>query len=114
MSAAGVRARSSRSRARRTECFSSRPRCSRPPRRRTSSRRYPIGASQRAWKRWRRVSPQRRDDVMLAIDTNLVARYLTGDHPSIEKAKAVIDGEEVFVSTTVMLEAEWVLRSAYG
>lgn len=52
---------------------------------------------------------------MLAIDTNLVVRYLTGDHPQQSaKAKAVIDGEEVFVSTTVMLETEWVLRSAYG
>jgi predicted nucleic-acid-binding protein len=51
---------------------------------------------------------------MLAIDTNLVVRYLTGDHPrQSAKARAVIDGEEVFVSTTVMLEAEWVLRSAY-
>lgn len=52
---------------------------------------------------------------MLAIDTNLVVRYLTGDHPQQSaKAKAVIDGEEVYVSTTVMLETEWVLRSAYG
>jgi predicted nucleic-acid-binding protein len=51
---------------------------------------------------------------MLAIDTNLVVRYLTGDHPrQSAKARAVIDGEEVFVSTTVLLEAEWVLRSAY-
>ena len=52
---------------------------------------------------------------MLAIDTNLVVRYLTGDHPQQSaKAKAVINGEQVFVSTTVMLETEWVLRSAYG
>ena len=52
---------------------------------------------------------------MLAIDTNLVVRYLTGDHPQQSaKAKAVINREEVFVSTTVMLETEWVLRSAYG
>jgi predicted nucleic-acid-binding protein len=51
---------------------------------------------------------------MLAIDTNLVVRYLTGDHPrQSAKARAVIDGEEVFLSTTVMLETEWVLRSAY-
>lgn len=52
---------------------------------------------------------------MLAIDTDLVVRYLTGDHPQQSaKAKAVINREEVFVSTTVMLETEWVLRSAYG
>jgi predicted nucleic-acid-binding protein len=52
---------------------------------------------------------------MLAIESNLVVRYLTGDHPQQPaKAKAVINGKQVFVSTTVMLETEWVLRSAYG
>ncbi len=52
---------------------------------------------------------------MLAIDTNLVVRYVTGDHPGQSaKAKALIDGHDVFVSTTVLLESEWVLRSAYG
>jgi predicted nucleic-acid-binding protein len=51
---------------------------------------------------------------MLAIDTNLIVRYLTGDHPQQSpKAKALIDSEDVFVSTTVLLETEWVLRSAY-
>ncbi|AVT76311.1 hypothetical protein RPPS3_22480 [Rhodopseudomonas palustris] len=52
---------------------------------------------------------------MRAIDTNLIVRYLTGDHPmQSARARATIDGEEVFVPTTVMLETEWVLRSAYG
>jgi predicted nucleic-acid-binding protein len=52
---------------------------------------------------------------MLAVDTNVVVRYLTGDHPQQSaKARAVINGEDIFVSTTVMLETEWVLRSAYG
>ena len=32
-------------------------------------------------KRWTRVSPPRRGVDMLAIDTNLIVRYLTGDHP---------------------------------
>jgi predicted nucleic acid-binding protein len=51
---------------------------------------------------------------MLAIDTNLIVRYLTGDHPrQSAKARAVIDGNDVFVSTTVVLETEWVLRSVY-
>jgi predicted nucleic acid-binding protein len=51
---------------------------------------------------------------MLAIDTNLIVRYLTGDHPKQSaKAKALIDGNDVFVCTTVLLEAEWVLRSVY-
>jgi predicted nucleic-acid-binding protein len=52
---------------------------------------------------------------MLAIDTNLVVRYLTGDDPDQSaKAKAVIESESVFVCTTVLLETEWVLRSVYG
>jgi predicted nucleic-acid-binding protein len=52
---------------------------------------------------------------MLAIDTNLIVRYLTGDHPKqAAQARTLIDGEDVFVGSTVLLEAEWVLRSAYG
>lgn len=52
---------------------------------------------------------------MLAVDTNLIVRYLTGDHSKQSaKARAVIDGEDVFVSTTVVLETEWVLRSVYS
>jgi predicted nucleic acid-binding protein len=52
---------------------------------------------------------------MLAIDTNLVVRYLTGDHPDqARRARAVIDGAAVFVPVTVVLEVDWVLRSAYG
>ena len=51
---------------------------------------------------------------MLAIDTNLIVRYLTGDDPDqASRARAVIDGGEVFVPLTVVLEVEWVLRSAY-
>ena len=51
---------------------------------------------------------------MLAIDTNLIVRYLTGDHPGQSaQAKALIDSEDVFVCTTVLLETEWVLRSVY-
>ncbi len=51
---------------------------------------------------------------MLAIDTNLVVRYLTGDHPrQSPRARELIDGEQVFVAIAVALEAEWVLRSAY-
>lgn len=51
---------------------------------------------------------------MLAIDTNVVVRYLTNDHPrQSPKARALIDGQPVFASVTVILETEWVLRSAY-
>lgn len=52
---------------------------------------------------------------MVGIDTNLVIRYLTGDDPEQSpRARAVIDGQDVFVGVTVVLEVEWVLRSAYG
>ena len=52
---------------------------------------------------------------MRALDTNIIVRYLTGDEPGqAARAKAVIDAGDVFVGTTVLLESEWVLRSAYG
>lgn len=52
---------------------------------------------------------------MIAIDTNLVVRYLTGDHPEqSSRAREIIDGRTVFIAITVVLEVEWVLRSAYG
>ena len=52
---------------------------------------------------------------MRAVDTNVVVRYLTGDDPGqAVRARAVLDAGDVFVSTTVLLESEWVLRSVYG
>lgn len=52
---------------------------------------------------------------MLGIDTNLIVRYLVGDHPAQSaKARTLIDNNDVFVCTTVLLETEWVLRSVYG
>ncbi len=52
---------------------------------------------------------------MLAIDTNLIVRYLADDHPAqAAAARGLIDSEAVFVATTVLLETEWVLRSVYG
>ena len=52
---------------------------------------------------------------MRAIDTNVVVRYLTGDEPEqAARARAAVDAGDVFVSTTVLLESEWVLRSVYG
>lgn len=52
---------------------------------------------------------------MIAIDKTLIVRYLTGDHPAQSaRAKALIDVEPVFVSLTVLLETERVLRGVYG
>ena len=51
---------------------------------------------------------------MLAIDTNLVIRFLTRDHEALaQRAFEIVSGNEVFVPVTVILEAEWVLRDAY-
>lgn len=52
---------------------------------------------------------------MLAIDTNLIVRYLTADdRRQAAKARKLIDSQAIFVSLTVLLECEWVLRSVYG
>ena len=52
---------------------------------------------------------------MRAIDTNILVRYLTGDHPEQSaRARAAVDGQDIFVGTTVFLESEWVLRGVYG
>ena len=51
---------------------------------------------------------------MNAIDTNVIARYLTGDDPEqYRRATAVIEGSDVFVPTTVLLEAFWLLNKLY-
>jgi predicted nucleic-acid-binding protein len=52
---------------------------------------------------------------MLAIDTNVLVRLLVADDPAqAERAKALVGREQIFVPVTVLLEAEWVLRSVYG
>ena len=51
---------------------------------------------------------------MLAVDTNVVVRYLTRDDAEqFARASALIGGEDVYASTTVLLETEWVLRRGY-
>lgn len=51
---------------------------------------------------------------MIAVDTNIVVRLLTGDDPSqLEKAREVFTAAEIFIPETVILETEWVLRYAY-
>jgi len=48
------------------------------------------------------------------VDTNVVVRFLTGDDKhQAAKARAVIEAGDVFIATTVLLESEWVLRTAY-
>lgn len=59
-------------------------------------------------------SPRRAADV-LAIDTNVVVRYLVDDdHEQFRKVESLIRGTPVFVANTVVLECEWVMRTGYG
>ena len=51
---------------------------------------------------------------MLAVDTNIVVRYLVGDDPEqSDKARKLFRDTAVWVSTTVLLETAWVLRKSY-
>lgn len=52
---------------------------------------------------------------MLAVDTNVVVRYLAGDDPvQSAKARDLFQDTPVWISTTVLLETAWVLRKARG
>jgi predicted nucleic-acid-binding protein len=51
---------------------------------------------------------------MVAVDTNVVVRLLTDDDlAQTARAKALFVSEEIFISKTVVLESEWVLRKLY-
>ncbi|KRB58665.1 twitching motility protein PilT [Rhizobium sp. Root708] len=52
---------------------------------------------------------------MIAIDTNLIVRYIAGDHPEQSlRAREIIDTESVFVAATVVMEVASVLRTTFG
>ena len=52
---------------------------------------------------------------MKAIDTNVLVRFLTNDDDQQTViARSVIEEDDVFVSTTVVLETNWVLCSTYN
>ncbi len=52
---------------------------------------------------------------MRAIDTNVVIRFLTADNAEQARAaRTIIQAGDIFISTSVLLECEWVLRSGYG
>jgi len=51
---------------------------------------------------------------MIAFDTNLLVRIAVNDDPyQAEIAERLIENNAVFISRTVLLETEWVLRSVY-
>ena len=52
---------------------------------------------------------------MIAVDTNLLVRLLTKDDPNqAKRAAKILESDVIFISKTVALETEWVLRHAYG
>lgn len=52
---------------------------------------------------------------MIALDTNVIVRVVTRDHPEqLAAAVAVMRGDQLWMCKTVLLETEWVLRYSYG
>jgi predicted nucleic-acid-binding protein len=52
---------------------------------------------------------------MLAVDTNIVVRYLVKDDDAQSaRARDAVRSGAIFLPLTVVLECEWVLRSLYG
>ena len=52
---------------------------------------------------------------MIAVDTNVLIRLLTGDDPRQEAAaRSLFARESVWIAKTVLLETAWVLHSLYG
>lgn len=51
---------------------------------------------------------------MIAFDTNLLVRALVVDNPDqVAVVRQLIASDTIFISRTVLLETEWVLRSRY-
>jgi predicted nucleic-acid-binding protein len=51
---------------------------------------------------------------MIAVDTNVLVRLLTGDDPAQTRLAADLFAQEsIFIPKTVLLETEWVLRYRY-
>jgi predicted nucleic acid-binding protein len=70
----------------------------------------PLGAS----KRWTTPSGPNCATAVIAADTNVIVRLLTGGEPrQTARARALFETETVFLAKTVILEVEWVLRRLY-
>jgi predicted nucleic-acid-binding protein len=51
---------------------------------------------------------------VIAADTNVIVRLLTGDDPrQTAQARRLFEVETIFLPKTALLEAEWVLRRLY-
>src|ERR1700687_4790105 len=52
---------------------------------------------------------------MIAVDTNLLVRFLTDDDlKQAAAARSLFAAEPIWIAKTVLLETGWVLRSLYG
>jgi predicted nucleic-acid-binding protein len=55
-----------------------------------------------------------RSVAMLAIDTDIIVRYVVGDGgEQFGRAIDILENNEVSIASTAVLETEWVLRDAY-
>jgi predicted nucleic-acid-binding protein len=50
---------------------------------------------------------------MIAVDTNIVVRFLVADDPHQTKAARDCVAAGIFVAHGVLMESEWVMRTAY-
>jgi predicted nucleic-acid-binding protein len=51
---------------------------------------------------------------MIGVDTNLLVRILTDDDPiQARRAAKILQSGDIYITKTVLLETEWVLRHAY-
>jgi predicted nucleic-acid-binding protein len=51
---------------------------------------------------------------VIAVDTNVLVRFLTRDDAAQSpRAVTLFGSEEIWIAKTVLLETEWVLRSLY-
>ena len=52
---------------------------------------------------------------MIAVDTNILVRLLTGDQPKqVAAVRSLFASDSIWIAKTVLLETGWVLRSLYG
>jgi predicted nucleic acid-binding protein len=52
---------------------------------------------------------------MISLDTNVIVRVVTRDHPEqLAAALAVMRQDHLWLCKTVLLETAWVLRFSYG
>lgn len=52
--------------------------------------------------------------MVVAVDTNIIIRLaMRDDEPQYQKVMALLQQHQLYISRTVQLETEWVLRSRY-